>query len=178
MTAVLVGKGDRPSGAEGLSASVQPASLSFHRKSRYVPGMGVPVALTIENARPASRRDEAFDFIRGYLVQHGHSPSMEDVRVALGVSKTRAKALVHQLATAKMIDRVPGAQRGISIPGLFRQLVLDELRREGYVIDKDVISEPPCPQGHLPLIAILEHVPGIIAGDHHDQSDDGGAASL
>ncbi|WP_081668620.1 hypothetical protein [Sphingomonas phyllosphaerae] len=140
--------------------------------------MGVPVALTIENARPASRRDEAFDFIRSYIVQHGHSPSMEDVRVALGVSKTRAKALVHQLATAKMIDRVPGAQRGISIPGLFRQLVLEELRRDGFVVDKDVEIGGPCPQGHLPLIAILEHVPSIVAGDHHDQPEHGGAARL
>lgn len=140
--------------------------------------MGVPVALTIENARPASRRDEAFDFIRGYIVQHGHSPSMEDVRVALGVSKTRAKALVHQLAAAKVIERVPGAQRGISIPGLVRELVLEELRREGYVVNKDVLTGGPCPQGHLPLIAILEHVPGIVAGDHHDQSEHGGAARL
>lgn len=140
--------------------------------------MGVPVALTIENARPASRRDEAFNFIRGYIVQHGHSPSMEDVRFALGVSKTRAKALVHQLATAKMIERVPGAQRGISIPGLFRQLVLEELRRDGFVVDKDVKIGGPCPQGHLPLIAILEHVPSIKAGDNHDQSDSGGAARI
>lgn len=57
--------------------------------------MGVPLALTIENARPASRRDEAFDFIRSYIVQHGHSRSMEDVRIALGVSKTRAAACVN-----------------------------------------------------------------------------------
>ncbi|MEG8040484.1 hypothetical protein QP166_14455 [Sphingomonas sp. LR60] len=134
--------------------------------------------MTIEDARPASRRDEAYDFIRSYIVRHGHSPSMEDVRIALGVSKTRAKALVHQLATAKMIERVPGAQRGISIPGLFRQLVLDELRRDGYVVDADVVSGGPCTQGHLPLIAILEHVPGLVAGDHHDQSEHGGTARL
>lgn len=130
--------------------------------------MGVPTALTIEAARPASRRLEAFDFIRTYIVHHGHSPSMEDVRAALGVSKTRAKALVHQLAVAKMIERVPGAQRGISIPGLVRELVLEELRREGYVVNKDVLTGGPCPQGHLPLIAILEHVPAIVAGDRHD----------
>ncbi len=140
--------------------------------------MGVPIALTFEDARPASRRDEAYAFIRTYIVRHGHSPSMEDVRVALGVSKTRAKALVHQLAVAKMIERVPGAQRGISIPGLFRELVLEELRRDGYIVDKDVITGGPCPQGHLPLVAILEHVPSIIAGDHHDQSEHGGAARV
>jgi len=140
--------------------------------------MGVPIALTVEGARPAGRRHEAYVFIRTYIVRHGHSPSMEDVRVALGVSKTRAKALVHQLAVAKMIERVPGAQRGISIPGLARELVLEELRREGYVVNKDVLTGGPCPQGHLPLIAILEHVSGIVAGDHHDQSEHGGAARL
>ncbi len=140
--------------------------------------MGVPIALTFKDVRPASRRDEAYAFIRTYIVRHGHSPSMEDVRVALGVSKTRAKALVHQLAVAKMIERVPGAQRGISIPGLFRELVLEELRRDGYIVDKDVITGGPCPQGHLPLVAILEHVPSIVAGDHHDQSERGGAARL
>lgn len=138
--------------------------------------MGAPLALTIEGARPASRRDEAYDFIRAYIVRHGHSPSMDDVRIALGVSKTRAKALVHQLAVAKMIERVPGAQRGISIPGLVRALVLEELRREGFVVNKDAETGVPCPQGHLPLIAILEHVPSIVAGDQHDQSDNGGAA--
>lgn len=140
--------------------------------------MGAALAIAIEAARPTSRRDQAFDFIRAYIVRHGNSPSMEDVRIALGVSKTRAKALVHQLAVAKMIDRVPGAQRGISIPGLFRELVLDELRRDGYVVDKDVVSGMPCPEGHLPLVAILEHVPSIIAGEHDDQSEHGGAVRL
>ena len=164
--------------ADDPSASVYPASLSFHRESLYVPLMGVPSALTIGGARPASRRDEAYEFIRSYIVQRGHSPSIEDVRIALGVGKTRAKALVHQLAVAKMIERVPGAQRGISIPGLVRDLVIEELRREGFVVNNDALTGGPCPQGHLPLIAILEHVPSILAGDHHDRSEQGGAASL
>ncbi len=140
--------------------------------------MGVQAALTIENARPATRRDEAYLFIRTFIIERGHSPSMDEVAMALGVKKTRAKALVHQLAFRKMIDRVPGAQRGITIPGLVRELVLEELRREGYVVNQDVLTGGPCPQGHLPLIAILEHVPSIVAGDHHDQSEHGGAARL
>ncbi|MBB6503199.1 SOS-response transcriptional repressor LexA [Sphingomonas endophytica] len=136
--------------------------------------MGVPIALTAEAGRPASRRQEAFDFIRSYIVRHGHSPSIENIRLALGVSKTRAKALVHQLAAAKVIERVPGAQRGISIPGLARELVLEELRREGLVVS----AGEPCPQGHLPLIAILAHVPVKSAGDQHDGSECGGVARL
>lgn len=131
--------------------------------------MGVPVALTSENARPAPRRDEAYAFIRTFIVEYGHSPSMEEVAIALGVRRTRAKALIHQLAVKKMIERVPGAQRGISIPGLAREMVLMELRRDGYVVDKDVLVGGPCPQGHLPLIAVLAHIPAIVAGDHHEQ---------
>lgn len=161
-----------------VPASIDRPCLSFHREWHYVPAMGVSDALTIENGRQASRRDEAFEFIRGYIVQHGHSPSIEDVRSALGVSKTRAKALVHQLATAKMIDRVPGAQRGISIPGLFRQLVLEELRRDYFFVDHDVKAGGVCPQGHLPLLAILAQVPDPTAGDNHDGSECGGAARL
>lgn len=164
--------------ADNPSASAHHASLSFHRKSHYVLLMGVPIALTIEGARPATRRDEAYAFIRSYIIRNGHSPSMDDVACALGVRKTRAKALVHQLAVKKMIERVPGAQRGITIPGLVRELVLEELRREGYVVNKDAETGAPCPKGHLPLIAILEHVPAIVAGDHHEQSGSGGAARL
>lgn len=129
--------------------------------------MGVSIAVNTEGAKPASRREEAYNFIRAYITRTGQSPSINNIMVALGVSKTRAKALVHQLAVAKMIDRVPGAQRGISIPGLFRELVLEELRREGYVVDKDILAGVPCPQGHLPLIAILDHIPAIEAGDLH-----------
>lgn len=140
--------------------------------------MGVPLPLTIENAQPATRRDEAYVFIRTYIIQNGHSPAMQDVAKALDVSKTRATDLVHQLAVRKMIERVPGAQRGITIPGLLREMVLEELRREGYIVDRDVLTGGPCPQGHLPLIAILEHVPSIIAGDHHEQPEHGGAARL
>ncbi|GAA4221600.1 hypothetical protein GCM10022253_28020 [Sphingomonas endophytica] len=136
--------------------------------------MGAPIALTVEGGRPAGRRQEAYEFIRSYIVRHGHSPSIENIRVALGVSKTRAKALVHQLTAAKAIERVPGAQRGISIPGLTRALVIEELRREGLVVS---VAEP-CPQGHLPFIAILAQVPDKSAGDHHDGSECGGAARL
>ncbi|MBB5727328.1 SOS-response transcriptional repressor LexA [Sphingomonas endophytica] len=136
--------------------------------------MGVPIALTVECDRPTGRRQEAYDFIRSYIVRHGHSPSIENIRLALGVSKTRAKALVHQLAAVKAIERVPGAQRGISIPGLARELVLEELRREGLIVS----AGEPCPQGHLPLIAILAQIPDKSAGEHHDGSECGGAARL
>lgn len=136
--------------------------------------MGTTVLITTEGAELLGRKGEALAFIRSYIVHHGHSPSIENIRLALGVSKTRAKALVHQLAAAKAIERVPGAQRGISIPGLARELVIEELRREGLVVSVG----DPCPQGHLPLLAILAQIPATTAGDHHDGSECGGAARL
>ncbi|WP_132910258.1 hypothetical protein [Sphingomonas sp. BK235] len=107
-------------------------------------------------------------FITSYLVRTGHSPSIGDIAAGLGVGRTRAKALVHQLATLKMIDRVPGSQRAISVPGLFEQLVVEKLRQEGWKVDRDIEVEP-CPQEHLSLVAILEHVPAIAVGGSGDQ---------
>ncbi|MBB3691470.1 SOS-response transcriptional repressor LexA [Sphingomonas sp. BK580] len=139
--------------------------------------MGVSIAVITDGSKPISRRDEAYNFIRAYITRTGQSPSINNIMAALGVSKTRAKALVHQLAVANMIERVPGAQRGISIPGLFRELVLEELRREGYVVDKDILAGVPCPQGHLPLIAMLEHIPAVEVGDLHAQPSERRASS-
>lgn len=68
-----------------------------------------------------SRKAQALAYITNHLRTKGHSPSMNDIALALGVGKTRAKTLVHQLATAKMIDRAPGSQRAISVPGLTGQ---------------------------------------------------------
>lgn len=139
--------------------------------------MGVPSLLTIEGARPAGRKAEAYAFICDCLVQTGVSPSMRQIAAALKVSPTRAKALVHQLANDRAIERAPGAQRAISVPGLFDELVIDKLRQKGWRVDRDIVDELPCPQGHLHLVAILEHTPAIVAGDPHDQSEEGAPAA-
>jgi SOS-response transcriptional repressor LexA len=126
-------------------------------------------------AEPLTRKAQAYNWIRAYIETTGNSPSMGDVALALGVSLSRAKALVHQLTREKRIDRAPGAQRGISIPGLFKELVLKELREQGYVVDRD-ITKPPYPQEQLQLVALLEHVPATVAGESHVQSIDNEAA--
>lgn len=123
-----------------------------------------------------SRKAQAYAFIRHYIMTMGHSPSIGDVAKALGVGPTRAKALVHQLSKEKAIERAPGAQRAISIPGLFDALVKDRLRRDGWRVDReDIELFTACPQGHLPLVAILEHIPDHVAGDHHAEPSDVGA---
>jgi SOS-response transcriptional repressor LexA len=110
-----------------------------------------------------SRKQQALDYISEYILEHGRSPAMGEIALALGVSDTRAKALVKKLAFEKMIERAAGAQRAITVPGLLeRQLgvvVNDDFKRGDRVL--------PLPQGHLPLVAILEHIPDVDAGDLH-----------
>ncbi|AOH85740.1 hypothetical protein AWL63_19110 [Sphingomonas panacis] len=101
---------------------------------------------------------------------------MLDIAKALGVGKTRAKTLVHQLATEKMIERAPGSQRAISVPGLTEKMIAEKLRSQGWIVDQDVIgSSGTGPQSHLSLIAVLDHVPPVeaLGGDDHDYGDDG-----
>jgi LexA DNA binding domain len=114
-----------------------------------------PVAI----ARPAmpTRKQQALAAIIAHIRRTGHSPSIGEIAAALGVGLTRAKALVHQLAVDKSIERAAGAQRATSVPGLFEQLVLEKLRADGWVVDRDALD--PCPKGQLPLVAVLEHIP-------------------
>lgn len=117
-----------------------------------------------------SRKQQAYDFISAYILENGRSPAMGEIAEALGVSDTRAKALVKKLAFEKMILRAAGAQRAITIPGLLERQLLERMRAMGIVVDDDFkngLSPRPLPQGHLPLVAILEHNPDVDAGDLH-----------
>lgn len=134
--------------------------------------MGHPLPLSTDGSQLSGRPAEAFAYICDCLFR-GYSPSIGELAGFLGVSRSRAKALIHYLANKQAIERAPGAQRAISIPGLFDQLVIDKLRREGWKVDRDVVDAKPCTQGHLHMVAILEHIPAIVAGDPHDQSEQG-----
>lgn len=115
-----------------------------------------------------SRKQQAYDYTCTYTLEHGRSPAMGDVAVALGVSDTRAKALVKKLAVEKMIFRAAGAQRAITVPGLIERQLIERMRQMGIVVNEDFMGLDgvlPFPQGHLPLVAILEHIPDIDAGD-------------
>lgn len=131
--------------------------------------MGVVEAVQTEGAQPIGRRAQALAFITTFLMERGYSPSIVEIADGLGVGKTRAKALLHQLAVLKMIERVPGSQRAIRVPGLSEQLVIDKLRADGWTVDRDVEVLEECPQEHLALVAILEHVPSVEVGAPGDQ---------
>lgn len=117
-----------------------------------------------------SRKQQALDFISGYILEHGRSPAMREIALALDVSDTRAKALVKKLAFEKMIERAAGAQRAITVPGLLERQLIERMRQLGIVVNEDFANADrvrPLPQGHLPLVAILEHIPDVDAGDLH-----------
>ena len=78
--------------------------------------------------------------------------------------------MVKKLAFEKMIERAAGAQRAITVPGLLERQLLNRMRQMGVVVNEDFASADrvlPLPQGHLPLVAILEHIPDVDAGDPH-----------
>lgn len=113
------------------------------------------------SARP-SRKQQALDYISDYILEHGRSPAMNEIAQRLGVSDTRAKALVKKLAFEKMINRAAGAQRAITVPGLLERQLLDRMREMGVILNEDFNSADrvlPLPQGHLPLVAIIAHIP-------------------
>lgn len=124
---------------------------------------------------PPTRRAEALAYITQHLCTKGHSPSMNDIALALGVGLTRAKTLVHQLAAERMIERAPGSQRAISVPGLTEKMIAEKLRAQGWIVDEDLTRNGGTgPQGHLSLIAVLDHAPLAEApgGRNHDHGDD------
>jgi SOS-response transcriptional repressor LexA len=117
-----------------------------------------------------SRKQQALDYISEYILDNGRSPAMGEIADALGVSDTRAKALVKKLAFEKMIERAAGAQRAITVPGLLERQLIDRMRQMGVVVNEDFKHGDrvlPLPQGHLPLVAVLEHIPDVDAGDLH-----------
>jgi SOS-response transcriptional repressor LexA len=114
-----------------------------------------------------SRKAQALAYISDYLVRNGHSPSIVDIGRALGVSRTRAKALLHQLAVDRMIERAPGAQRAISVPGLKTRIAVEQLREAGWSVDEDIQRAEAFPQEHLPLVAVIAHVADPDSEDHH-----------
>lgn len=111
-----------------------------------------------------SRKQQALQFISKYILTNGRSPAMNEIAASLGVSDTRAKALVKKLASERMIERAAGAQRAISVPGLLERHLIERMRSMGMVVDDDftgIDHAMPLPQGHLPLVALIEHIPDV-----------------
>jgi len=58
-----------------------------------------------------SQKLQALNFTSDYTLGHGRSPATGEIAIALGVSDTRAKALVKKPAFEKMIERAASVHR-------------------------------------------------------------------
>ncbi len=116
-------------------------------------GMGAPAR---KLSAAVDRKADVLAFIERYWLARGISPSINDIVAEFGFSPTRAKQLVHKLALAKMIERTPGAQRGISVPGL-----MAKLQAAGFKVNpgEHPLQATGFPQGQLPVLPDLEHIP-------------------
>lgn len=116
-----------------------------------------------------SRKLQALDFIKRYWARWGRSPSQSEVAGELGVSRERAKQIVHRLARDEMIRHVRGKARGIALIDGGEQIseadALLRLASEGYVIFRDGETLTKNALTRLPL---LDHVPPEIGvGPEH-----------
>lgn len=128
--------------------------------------MGVEVAVR----RLPGKRGEALAFVEAYILRTGNSPSLGDIAAGLKVSRGRAKTLVDQLTVIGEIVRAPGSQRAITVPGLIERDLIARLRAAGAIVNEDFLDgglAGALPQVHLPLVAIIEHIPDPVAGDPH-----------
>lgn len=122
--------------------------------------MGFPFSVTHDVAVvTVSRKEQALAFIVEQLVLTGRSPSLEEIARQLGVAKSRARDLVKALRHDGAVQQVPGAQRALTVPGLARRIAIEQLRREGYLVDEDILRVRTSTHVHLPLVAVIEHHP-------------------
>lgn len=113
----------------------------------------------IEPVAGLSRKAQVLAFVTEQLVHTGRSPSLDEIARKLGVAKSRARDLVKALRHDGLVEQVPGAQRALTVPGLQRQIAIEQLRRCGYVVDEDVLRIAPSTPVRLPIVAVIEHRP-------------------
>lgn len=114
----------------------------------------------------ASRKLQALGFIKRYIADHGGSPSYDEIAEALGTNKARVRAIVRVLADEGKLFRLPGARRGITLPGDIESAIR-LLRASGMRVDSDVFV--PVTNTTLPRVPPLKHIPDPhLGGELHD----------
>lgn len=113
-----------------------------------------------------SRKAEVLAYIVDRIVRSGVSPTLEEIRGHLNVSKTRAQELVRKLELEGRVVRRPGAQRALTVPEIeaARRQMLEEMPAEGWTVGYGPrLYHPPdpCMHVHLPMLAELEHIPDV-----------------
>ena len=110
-------------------------------------------------APPTFRRDQVLAFVIEQIVRYGVAPSMGEIAREFDLSKSRATQLVGQLVEAGVIDRVPGAVRGLRVRNVAesRLQLTEVLRRLGWPA-ADPAGELRSTPDYPPMIAIVSHV--------------------
>lgn len=110
-----------------------------------------------------SRKLQALDFIKRYIAQWHHSPSLGELASHLGVSRQRAHALVERLSDEQQIRRVPGKQRGIVLvdhgQAISEADMLVRLAKLGWRFAADSKALSPLTKKGLLDLAVLDHKP-------------------
>ena len=110
------------------------------------------------------RRDEALAFIIDRIVRTGICPTLDEIGVALAVSKPRVRELVDQLVDAGVVERTIGSQRNLRVKNVAhcRSMLEMSLRRLGWsTAEPSGELAPPLPNVQLPMLAPFEHLPDV-----------------
>ncbi|WP_164521255.1 MarR family transcriptional regulator [Sphingomonas sp. ABOLF] len=131
-----------------------------------------------------SRKGLTMQFIRRYLRENGFSPSYGEIARALGTDDaTAARRIVARLVADGLLEREPGARRGIRLavqpetPEMSRARAIELLRADGFIVNVGSLSLAyPLPDTNeaLPLLDVLEQIPG---GDSESGNEHGPEAS-
>ncbi len=130
-----------------------------------------------------SRHVLALDFVRQYFIDHGGSPSLNEIASAQGISRKHAGRLVHELAADGLIGITIGLPRSITLPALIHNHstseILLELMRRGVVVNPGKILPAPAnvTQSGLPPSSPIGHsdapAGGIIDGGEVEEDPTG-----
>jgi len=118
----------------------------------------------------ASRKALVLTFVAGYIGDHGYSPSTGEIGEACGISRERARVLVHKLVRDGKLLLIPGKRRTIALPDS-QEAAIQLLRELGWKIDPDahaVAVAIPLAKNRLTLLPMLDHIP--VSGDGSGQN--------
>lgn len=118
------------------------------------------------------RRHQVLAFIMERLVRERVSPTAAEIARKFQFSEARAKQLIKQLIAEGAVARTPGAKRGLRVCDVSenRHQLQEMMRRLGWcTADPLGPLQPPLPNSQLSLIAVLDHIPGIEAGNFDGQ---------
>lgn len=108
------------------------------------------------------RRDLVLAYIIERIARDGVSPTLEEIAIALKISKGRAHQLIGQLVAEGRLERRPGAQRRLVVRDMAesREVLSEVLARLGWnVNDQAPPGAAPYPHVQLPRLPTLRYLP-------------------